>query len=268
MSARLAVIGDPIEHSKSPAIHAAFGQQCGIDLDYQKIQVAPAALTDFLDQFFSSGGRGLNVTVPHKEAAYQWVKQHAPAARVAGACNTLIAPADGSSDAVVGDNTDGAGLVLDLKRLGVKLTDARVLMLGAGGAARGAMGPLLAEGPAMVSVFNRTQSRAQALTEQCGGRVWTPGDAAFDLVIGATSAGLSGQAVNVPSGAIGANTLVYDMMYGAEPTALMQAAIAAGAVQVEDGLGMLVGQAAEAFERWFGVLPDSAPVLAQLRRAS
>jgi shikimate dehydrogenase len=263
VTARLGVIGDPIEHSKSPDIHAAFGRQLGIELDYQKFRVTAPELTRFLSEFFAGGGRGLNVTVPHKESVYEWVGAHSDAARVAGACNTLIAESGGVS----GDNTDGAGLVLDLRRLGTTLSGARVLVLGAGGAARGAMGPLLAENPACLQVCNRTQARAETLIAQCGGQLWQPGEAAFDLVIGASSAGLSAQSVTLPAGAVDSNTLVYDMIYGAEPTALMRAGVDAGAGAVADGLGMLVGQAAEAFERWFGQLPDAGPVLEQLRRS-
>jgi len=259
---RLSVIGDPIGHSKSPQIHAQFAQDTGISLDYTKTLVTASELEDYLQQFFAAGGTGLNVTVPHKEAVWRWCQHLTERAQAAGAVNTLYR--DG--DRIVGDNTDGAGLVDDLLRQGVVLTDTRVLLLGAGGAARGALLPLVQAG-ARVTLYNRTEQRARQLIEDLGaGRLLRPDDASFDLVISASSAGLIADSVKLPQAWFHAQTFAYDMIYSDQETAFMQAARQAGAGACSDGLGMLVGQAARAFQRWFGVLPPTKAVFDQLRK--
>ena len=267
MTAKLAVIGDPIAHSKSPQIHTRFAAQCGIDLTYQKIQVSVDQIEHFLNDFFAQGGRGLNITVPHKEAAYRWAGQCTAAAELAGAVNTLIAPTASSATVdVLGDNTDGAGLVHDLKRLQAPLQDARVLVLGAGGAARGAIGPLLEQRPKCLHIENRTRSKAEDLANRVGGKARPlDDDQPYDLVIGASSAGLSQASVNLPNTFVSSQTWVYDMIYADQATPLMRWAAAAGAEHCVDGLGMLVGQAAVAFQAWFNVLPETDGVLKELR---
>ncbi|MGB0964867.1 MAG: shikimate dehydrogenase [Litorivicinus sp.] len=259
---RLCVIGDPIAHSLSPIIHADFAQQLGIEIEYTKEHVTAKQLDAFLQAFFGQGGIGLNVTVPHKQAVWDWCGTLTERAQAAGAVNTLYR----DRDQLVGDNTDGAGLVDDLLRLGVNLTDARVLMLGAGGAARGALLPLVQAG-AQVSIHNRTQARAERLIEDLqAGRLCQPQDEAFDVVISASSAGLSEAAPSLPAAWFSRETFAYDMIYGSRPTPFIQAAQTMGVEHHADGLGMLVAQAARAFQRWFGELPDTAPVYQALRR--
>lgn len=262
-TARLAVIGDPIAHSKSPDIHQAFARQLGIALSYEKLRVTTDQLEAFLNDFFDHGGRGLNVTVPHKTAVFDWVTTLTPTAQLAGAVNTLMR----RDDQIVGHNTDGEGLVLDLQRLGAPLRGARILLMGAGGAARGALSPLLQQHPACLHIENRTRDKAHQLAQDIGGQVRPTHDqSSYDLIIGASSAGLQGQAVALPPGAVSTQTWVYDMIYGDEATPLMRYADHMGAARTVDGLGMLVGQAAKAFECWFGQLPDSSAVLKDLRQ--
>ncbi len=265
------VFGNPIAHSKSPAIHAAFARQTGQDLHYEA-RLAP--IDDFagaLALFRADGGRGANVTVPFKEDAYRLCSRLTPRAARAAAVNTLCVN-DGE---LLGDNTDGAGLVSDLTgRLAVDLAGKRILLLGAGGAARGVIAPLLAQSPALLAVANRSTDKAAALAEvfadlgplqalsfaELAGHGW-------DVVINATSASLAGATLPLPAGLFAPGALAYDMMYGAADTPFMAQARSLGAVQVADGLGMLVEQAAEAFALWRGVRPQTAPVLADLRQA-
>ena len=264
MTDRYAVFGHPIAHSKSPQIHAAFARQTGQDMSYEAI-LAP--LDDFagsVAQFIAAGGRGANVTVPFKEAAFKLASRLSPRAQRAGAVNTLTFDADG----ILGDNTDGAGLVADLTRnLHCTLAGARILLLGAGGAARGVIEPLLEQQPAALVIANRTVSRAEALAELFGQRVSACGfDAAtspFDLVINATAASLAGELPPLSPRIFTAGTLAYDMMYGRD-TPFLGFARVHGA-NTADGLGMLVEQAAEAFYLWRGVRPDTTPVIAALR---
>jgi shikimate dehydrogenase len=265
MTDRYAVFGNPIAHSKSPLIHAEFARQTGQDLAYEAI-LAP--LDDFagaLQAFRGRGGRGANVTVPFKEQAHALADRLSARAEAAGAVNTLTF-GDGT---VLGDNTDGVGLVNDLAdNLGVALAGARVLLLGAGGAARGVVLPLLERGPARLLIANRTAAKARELADRfgCQGCGFDElAEQSFDLVINATSASLAGDAPPLPEGIYAPGALAYDMMYGRE-TPFMAAARAAGA-RVADGLGMLVEQAAEAFCVWRGVRPDTAPVIAMLREA-
>jgi shikimate dehydrogenase len=269
---RYAVIGNPVAHSKSPAIHTAFAAQTGQRLHYDAILAPLDGFCAAVEAFRSTGGRGLNVTVPFKLEAFALAEQLTPRAQAAGAVNTLVF-GDGN---VLGDNTDGAGLVRDLcNNLGYSPTGRRVLLLCAGGAARGALLPLLATQPASLTLANRTESKANALVSAFRPHGGTTALTAsgfdalegqqFDLVINATAASLSDCAPELPTGLYAANSLAYDMMYGADDTPFMAAARRDGASRLADGLGMLVEQAAESFTLWRGVRPATAPVLAALR---
>ncbi|ATJ81391.1 shikimate dehydrogenase [Halomonas beimenensis] len=269
MTDRYCVFGHPIGHSRSPAIHAAFAEQTGEAIEYTAIE---APLDDFVGAwraFVAAGGRGANVTVPFKEEACRLCDDLSPRARRAGAVNTLILEADGRTR---GDTTDGAGLVSDLARQGVTLAGARVLVLGAGGAVRGVLEPLLAEGPATLHVANRTAEKARALAADFkdlgpvsgGGFDGVAGP--YDLVINGTSASLGGELPPLPEALFAPGATAYDMMYGAEPTVFLRWAGERGARTI-DGLGMLVGQAAESFFLWRGRRPDVVPVLEALRKA-
>jgi shikimate dehydrogenase len=269
MTDRYAVIGNPIAQSKSPQIHRAFAQQLGHDLTYEAILAPRHGFADGVAAFRKSAGRGMNVTVPFKLEAFALASERTERARQAGAVNTL--KFDGAS--IVGDNTDGAGIVHDIRdRLGFEIRGKRVLLMGAGGAARGVVLPLLREHPASIDIANRTVEKAVALGRHFApfGRV-AAGDYAhlatrsFDLVINATSASLTGEVPPLPPGVFARGSLAYDMVYGDEPTRFMRHAGEHGAAQLADGLGMLVAQAAESFLLWRGVRPDIRPVLAMLR---
>ena len=262
------VIGNPVAHSKSPAIHAQFAAQTGESIAYERLA---APLDDFaacVQHFMQSGGRGANVTVPFKLEAFALATQLTPRAQAAGAVNTLSFE-DGR---IVGDNTDGVGLVRDIvHNAGVVLEGRRILLLGAGGAARGVVMPLLAERPQQLVVANRTFARAQELVQSFPAAAPVLKAAAFDdlsgqfdVIINATSASLSADLPAVPATLFGPQVFVYDMMYAATPTVFMQWAAQHGAC-VRDGLGMLVEQAAESFFVWRGARPDTAPVYAALR---
>jgi len=261
-----AVIGHPVAHSRSPFIHQAFAAQFGHRLRYSKLHAAPGSFNDVLDAFRAGGGAGLNITLPFKVEAFERCTFKSARALAAGAVNTLVF----SDDAIEGDNTDGIGLVNDIEgRLGLKLRGRAVLMLGAGGAARGALGPLQEAGCARLTVANRSLSRAAGLgTEVCGLEELGPklrSEGAWDLVINATSAGLSAQTLPIDAQVLAEADLVYDMVYAAQPTDFLKRALALGARQTSDGLGMLVAQAAEAYRLWQGVTPNVAPVYAALR---
>ena len=265
MTDRYAVFGHPIAHSKSPQIHAAFARQTGQDMSYDAILAPLDGFAESVAAFIAAGGRGANVTVPFKEAAFRLASRLSPRAQRAGAVNTLSFDADG----ILGDNTDGAGLVADLTRnLHCALAGKRVLLLGAGGAARGVIEPLLDQQPAALVIANRTVSRAQELAELFGHGVRACGfdaaDTPFDLVINATAASLAGDLPPLSPRVFTADTLAYDMMYGRD-TPFLTFARTHGA-RTADGLGMLVEQAAEAFYLWRGVRPDTAPVIAALRQ--
>jgi shikimate dehydrogenase len=263
---RYAVIGYPVAHSWSPFIHGLFAKQVGHRIGYTRIEVQPENLERDVAQFFDSGGKGLNVTVPHKQAACLLARHRTPRAEIAGAVNTLAARAEG----IMGDNTDGAGLVTDLTRnLRLTLADSRILLLGAGGAARGVLGPLLAAGPEFIEIANRDGERATALAEEfaalgelrgCGFDGITA-EGVFDLVLNATAASLQDTIPPIPPSIIGPTTLCYDMAYGKGDTAFTRWARQAGAGRAETGWGMLVEQAAESFLLWRGVKPDTKPVL-------
>lgn len=264
MTDRYAVFGHPIAHSKSPAIHAAFARQTGQDLRYEAILAPLDGFAASVDAFVAGGGRGANVTVPFKEEAFRLAARLSARAERAGAVNTLSF-VDG---AILGDNTDGAGLVADLVRnLGRDLASARILLLGAGGAARGVVGPLLDRKPATLVIANRTAGRAEELAclfdHNVVGCGFEAVEGRFDLVVNATAASLAGELPPLPPDAFAPGALAYDMMYGRD-TPFLAFARERGAATA-DGLGMLVEQAAEAFFVWRGVRPDTAPVIAGLR---
>lgn len=270
---RYAVCGNPITHSKSPQIHQAFAKQVGHEIEYEKRLIELGHFAADASTFFDQGGCGLNITVPFKEDAFAFADQLSERAKAAGAVNTLAKQADGS---ILGDNTDGYGLVSDIKqRLGWQLAGASILVLGAGGAVRGVLLPLLGETPLSITIANRTVSKAQGLAEMfaengninaCGFDELGPESTArFDIIINGTSASLSGELPPIGQACVQANTKVYDMVYGAEPTAFMRWASELGAKDVSDGLGMLVGQAAESFLIWRGAKASIDPVIQLLR---
>jgi shikimate dehydrogenase len=271
MTDKYAVFGNPIAHSKSPDIHRQFAEQTGQDLSYTKQLVAEDGFEAAAKEFFANGGKGLNITVPFKQDAYAYVARTTPRARRAGAVNTLTREADGT---ILGDTTDGVGLVGDIvHNLGWEIRHKKVLILGAGGAVRGVLEPLLEQQPQHVVIANRTVDKALQLAKGfaefgyllgCGFDML--GEQQFDLVINGTSASLQGDLPPLPDSLIDpdAGTACYDMLYGAEPTPFMQWAAERGAL-VSDGLGMLVGQAAESFALWRGVRPETAAVIADIR---
>jgi len=270
---RYVVIGNPVAHSKSPRIHALFAAAAGQDMSYDTLLAPLDGFAAAVHAFAATGGRGANVTVPFKEEAFRLATHLTDRARAAGAVNTLSF----SGAELRGDNTDGTGLVRDLKaNLGVAIAGRRVLLLGAGGAARGVILPLLAEHPAQLTIANRTTDKALALARTFAGCTGCGLDELagreFDLVINATSTGLSGGVPHAGHSipprltfAWAPGAFAYDMMYGRDSDFLRQAA-AAGA-RSADGLGMLVEQAAEAFLVWRGIRPATDEVLAELRSA-
>ena len=262
------VFGNPIAHSKSPQIHAAFAVQTGQNLRYEA-RLAP--VDDFagaVAAFLRDGGRGANVTVPFKEDAYRLATRRTPRAEQAGAVNLLTFV----GGEIVGDNSDGAGLLRDLEtNLGCPLAGRRVLLLGAGGAARGALGPLLSAHPARLGIANRTPAKAVALATAFAAHGPVSGlsfaelpSHQFDIIINATAASLAGELPPLPGGLIAPGGTAYDMMYG-RATPFLTWAQTQGASLCADGLGMLVEQAAEAFFVWRGIRPDTASVLGELR---
>ena len=268
MTDHYAVIGNPIEHSKSPQIHTQFARQTGQDMQYDKI--LGESFEDDVKAFFAAGGKGLNVTVPFKEQAFAFADELSERAETAGAVNTLILLEDGR---VRGDNTDGVGLVTDLGCNHLfNFAGARILLLGAGGASKGVIRPLLEQSPAQLIIANRTASRAVDLAEQVKqlGPVTGMGlDALaghqFDLIINGTAAGLSGELPAIPDDCLSQGGWTYDMMYATEPTAFVKWGQSHAAGKALDGLGMLVEQAAESFYLWRGVRPDTSQVIESLR---
>ncbi|MDO8179788.1 MAG: shikimate dehydrogenase [Undibacterium sp.] len=271
------VIGNPIAHSKSPAIHARFAAQTAQHMTYQRLLAPLDGFVESVTTFRDAGGMGANVTVPFKLEAYALATHLTARAQAAGAVNTLKF----EGEQILGDNTDGIGLVADIVRnAGVALRDKRILLMGAGGAARGVLLPILAERPRELVIANRTLSKAEQLVELARNHCaigsddpvlvsaaeWTQLDGQFDIIINATSASLSDDVPPVSASILSASTLAYDMMYGATPTAFLRFAGTAGA-QLRDGLGMLVEQAAEAFYLWRGVRPETTAVLAELRQS-
>src|SRR5258708_32659153 len=249
---RYAVIGHGLGHSRSPQTHSLFAQSTGQSMQYGLIDVPAAGFAAAVREFFAGGGRGLNVTVPHKEAALALAARLTPRARRAGAVNTLAADTGAEAGALLGDNTDGAGLVRDLTvNLGYALTGARLLLLGACGAARGVVAPLLQGGAAELLIQNRNPARARQLAQEFADlgpiKDSSASGGAFDLIINATSASLRGEVPPVPAQACGPRTLCYDLAYGAGETAFMRWARTAGAAGTLMALGMLVEHAAESF---------------------
>ena len=274
MPDRYAVIGHPIAHSKSPLIHGLFAQATGQDMVYEAIDggAEPGGFERALAAFRAAGGRGMNVTLPFKLAALAVADSASEDARLAGAANTLSF----EGGRIEARNTDGIGLVRDIEvNLGLPLAGRRVLLLGAGGATRGAVRPIARAGAARIVIANRTADKAEALAAElaphlggvplvgCGlAALGTQG--AFDVVINATSASLDGQAPAVPAGAFAPGALAYDMVYGKGLTPFLRLARQAGCARLADGVGMLVEQAAEAFAAWRGVRPDTREALARL----
>lgn len=270
MSERYAVIGNPVAHSRSPDIHAAFACATAQDIEYLRLLAPLQGFAAAIASFRDAGGHGASITVPFKEEAFRLADTLTDRARTARAVNTVrFDPGE-----IFGDNTDGIGLVRDLmQNLGITIAAKRVLLLGAGGAARGALGPLLDQKPASLVIANRTETRAGELAAQFAnaGDIAAASFAAlpgrlFDIVINATAASLAGEAPPLPEGLYAGDALAYDMMYAKDDTPFMALARAQGA-QVADGLGMLVEQAAEAFFVWRGVRPATRAVLESLRRA-
>lgn len=262
-----AVFGHPVAHSRSPQIHAAFARQHGKPIVYERICVPVDGFAGAMADFFGNGGAGANVTVPFKTEAFDWADVLSARARAAGAVNTLHRQADG---VIYGDNTDGVGLVYAIEQLHkYKLAGKRVLLVGAGGAARGVVQPLQAASVASLAVVNRTVSTAQALAKSMD-IAWLQYEDLlghdFDVLINATSASLSGALVPVPDALLGKASLVYDMMYASQLTPFLQHAKACGAAEVADGLGMLVAQAAVAYALWRDFEPDWVPVVTQIRQ--
>lgn len=266
---RYGVMGYPVSHSRSPVIHRLFALQTGEQIQYELLRVAPDKLEEAIRQFQRTGGKGLNVTVPHKRAVCRFVDHLSESASLAGAVNTLTF----RDSEIYGDNTDGIGLLRDLVvNLGISVTDMTILILGAGGATRGIVGPLLEMRPRSIRIANRTLKRAQDLVERFGslGSVTAcrfgniPVDKTFHLVINATSAGLEGEVPPYPEAAVSDKSFCYDLSYGSKPTPFCTWAQEHGASRSVMGWGMLIEQAAESFHIWRGVRPDTAPVLKQL----
>lgn len=269
---RYIVAGNPVEHSQSPFIHAAFAQQTGEAVDYGRLLCPIDGFADAIRSFAASGGRGCNITVPFKFEAFELATRHSERATLAQAANLLRFDEDGW----FADNTDGIGLVRDIEiNAGVKLKGRRVLMIGAGGASAGALGPLLEAAPAELVLANRSADKAVALVdrhatlaERCGTALSAARlddcAEAFDVVINASASSLQGAAAPVSSAVLGRSCLALDMMYGSAAAAFVEWAQRHGAI-ARDGLGMLVEQAGEAFRIWRGVPPDTKAVLAALR---
>ncbi|MEJ2398432.1 MAG: shikimate dehydrogenase [Gammaproteobacteria bacterium] len=263
------VMGNPITHSKSPQIHTMFAQQTSQHLEYNAIHVDLGGFDQAVGNFDASGGKGLNITVPFKQEAYALVDERSERAERAGAVNTIKF----ENNHLLGDNTDGVGLVNDLtQNHQIQIQGKRILLMGAGGAARGVLAPLLACEPNILVIANRTPDKAVALARTfadlgkvsgCG--YHELGEQQFDIVINATAASLQGELPPLPDTLLAAGAVCYDMMYG-KTTPFMQWASEHGAEQVLDGLGMLVEQAAESFYIWRGVRPKTAPVIEVLRQ--
>src|ERR1700753_4183745 len=263
------VVGHPVAHSWSPFIHGLFSRETGQAMTYRLYDFAPDAFHDRVREFFRQGGQGLNVTVPHKIAAVDVADDLTSRAAHAAAVNTFIARSDGT---ILGDNTDGTGLVRDLcDNQGIVITHRRILIIGAGGASRGVLAPLLGLSPAELVIGNRTSARAEArarafeklgTTRGVGFRYISGG--AFDLIINATSASLSGDIPAVPISVVGPDTVCYDMAYGKSDTPFVRWALKQGCTRALQGWGMLVEQAAESFRVWRGVRPTTGSVLTAL----
>jgi len=260
-----AVMGNPVAHSKSPQIHKMFSEQCDVRLQYDRIQVDVGGFEQAVQYFQSNGGRGLNITVPFKVEAWRLADELSARARRTEAVNTI----QFEHDMIIGDNTDGVGLVTDLKKnLHCSLTGKKILILGAGGAVRGVLQPVLEKAPANLTVANRTVDKAVALAGQFNdlGEIIACGfdklhGQTFDLVVNGTAASLADELPPLPDQLFNENALAYDMMYADKPTVFMRWANEHGAARTADGIGMLVEQAAESFFIWHGVRPETTPVI-------
>lgn len=274
MTDRYAVVGNPIGHSKSPLIHAEFAKQTGQDMSYQALLAPLDRFIDVVNSFRKQGGRGMNVTLPFKLAAFELATEKSSRALDAGAVNMLKF----SGDSIFGDNTDGAGLICDITRnLGIAVLNKRVLLIGAGGAARGVMYPLLQQGPASLTITNRTFDKARKLimrylqisffkrTQLAALPLADLVGHSFDIVINASSASVMGEALPLPTHLFARGSLAYEMMYGKGRTPFLKFARDDGAAKICDGLGMLVEQAAESFYLWRGVRPNTQFVLNKLK---
>ncbi len=273
---RFAVLGHPVTHSLSPRIHRAFARSLGLAVEYDAIDVPADAFDRKVPELINQGWEGFNVTVPHKEHACRWADHLTGRARRAGAVNTLLPDPDRPGQ-WLGDTTDGAGLLYDLTQVqALMLESRRILILGAGGAVRGVIEPLLQAQPLAIHIANRTPNRAQQLVEQFAeaahetgteltGGGYDVAESGWDLVINGTAASLSGEVPPLEPSAMQAVGACYDMMYSAETTPFLAWSEALGVARCMDGLGMLVGQAAESFMLWTGQRPDVTPVLALLR---
>ncbi|MEC5398830.1 shikimate dehydrogenase [Uliginosibacterium sp. H1] len=271
MTDRYAVIGNPIAQSKSPVLHSAFAQQTQQDLRYEALLAPVDGFVEAVRAFVADGGRGMNVTMPFKDDAFRFATRLSERAQRAQAVNTLAF----RGEEIYGDTTDGVGLVRDIvHNLKRPLAGRKVLLLGAGGAVRGVIEPILAQQPALLFIANRTADKAAALADafadlrgdtrlEGGGFEAIAGR--FDVIVNGSAASMTGELPPVPAGAWDADSLVYDMAYKPQPTVFMQHAAATGAGTTADGIGMLVEQGAESFSLWREVRPDTAPVLAQLR---
>ena len=265
---RYGVMGYPVSHSRSPVIHRLFAAQTHQDLQYELLQVPPEKLENAIEQFRRTGGKGLNITLPHKSEVAKLVDELSERADVAGAVNTLVFRDDG----LYGDNTDGVGLIRDLTdNLDFELDGAEVLILGAGGSTRGIVQPLLAAGVQSLTIANRTRSKADALAQHFSAfgpvsacRFDSVREGQYDLVINATSAGVKGETPPYPAAAVTDLTVCYDLSYGLKRTPFAEWAAETGAARSVMGWGMLVEQAAESFFLWRNVRPDTAAVLKQL----
>jgi shikimate dehydrogenase len=268
---RYGVVGFPVAHSRSPFIHGMFARQTAQNIEYRLYEIPPVRFKTEVAKFFQDGGGGLNVTAPHKTAAADFALELTPRAERAGAVNTLAM----QGGRILGDNTDGAGLVRDLlENLQIEIAGKRLLILGAGGATRGIVAPLLENGPEELVVANRGAARARDLVSPFSdlGKVRGCGFddlpmRPFDLVINATSAGLDGQVPKVNPAIIGPLTICYDLSYAKTDTPFVKWAWGKGCARAVEGWGMLVEQAAESFALWRGIRPDTAPVLAVLESA-
>ena len=266
---RFAVFGNPIAHSKSPRVHSLFAKQFGINLEYRAVQVDTGGFEQAVSAFQANGGQGLNITVPFKVNAWNFADQLSERANLAGAANTLVL-----SDSVYGDNTDGIGLVTDIvSNLGVEIRSRNILVIGAGGAARGIVGPIVDEQPASLTIVNRTVDKAVALAEQfargvqvCGGGLTDACNSKYDIIIHSTSAALADVLPEISSEIFSGVQLAYDLMYSDGPTRFQNWAMKNGVKLATDGLGMLIEQAAESFAIWHKQRPETRSVIETIRK--
>ena len=272
---KLAVIGNPISHSKSPEIHQDFADQFDTKIEFSKYEVTPDALKEWLDSFFEDGGKGVSITLPLKESALNYADEISDRARLASACNVIYA----KDEKLFADCTDGFGLIKDLEEnLKVSLKDKKILLLGAGGAARGIIPSIIEKDPASLKITNRTESKALSLKEDLEGKVDLKGKNlifeaggltddflladSYDLVINSTSVSTqAGESIGLPKALFSGTKLAYDLFYSAEKTVFMQEALENGAEKVSDGWGMLVEQGAESFRLWTNLIPDTSRLL-------